>query len=223
MPRPDDGGSQMETFASVRSWKRPALFYSPRQIFQVNTRLRVPPKNDRYAANRSTRIGSLVDGMASGFGGANISVTGSENARFEFWGSDLVDYQITLDESAIRSNLSLGAGNDAVRVLDTLGSAQIELGDGNNRVDGLDLTGWDLRAARSVSDDGNIIVGQATKPNGLTVAYLVDLTAPNEIIDDGSEPPGPSAIPEPSTLIVWSLLGTVAITIGWRQRRKHAA
>ena len=32
-----------------------------------------------------------------------------------------------------------------------------------------------------------------------------------------------SAIPEPSTLIIWSLLGAIGITIGWWSRRRKAA
>jgi hypothetical protein len=32
--------------------------------------------------------------------------------------------------------------------------------------------------------------------------------------------PLPSDVPEPSTIIIWSLLGTVAVTVGWWRRRK---
>jgi len=28
-------------------------------------------------------------------------------------------------------------------------------------------------------------------------------------------------IPEPSTLIIWSLLGALAITVGWRRKRRR--
>jgi len=34
--------------------------------------------------------------------------------------------------------------------------------------------------------------------------------------------PEPEIIPEPSTLIIWSLLGTLAITVGWWRRRRAA-
>jgi len=30
---------------------------------------------------------------------------------------------------------------------------------------------------------------------------------------------GAGAVPEPATLIIWSLLGTLAITVGWRRRK----
>jgi hypothetical protein len=31
-----------------------------------------------------------------------------------------------------------------------------------------------------------------------------------------------SAVPEPSTIIIWSLLGTVALALGWWRKRKAA-
>jgi hypothetical protein len=31
------------------------------------------------------------------------------------------------------------------------------------------------------------------------------------------------AVPEPATIIIWSLLGGIAITVGWLRRRRHAA
>ncbi len=42
--------------------------------------------------------------------------------------------------------------------------------------DGVDLTNWVLSSANDISDDGNIIVGQATH-NGNTTAFLVNLLA----------------------------------------------
>ncbi len=32
--------------------------------------------------------------------------------------------------------------------------------------------------------------------------------------------PEPSSIPEPSTLIIWSLLGALGIAVGWYRKRK---
>jgi len=35
--------------------------------------------------------------------------------------------------------------------------------------------------------------------------------------------PEADPVPEPSTLVIWSLLGTLGITVGWRRRRSSAA
>ncbi len=72
---------------------------------------------------------------------------------------------------------------------------------------GLDLTGWILVEAWDVSDDGSTIVGEGTNPSGVPEAWMVT----------GWDA---QAVPEPSTLAIWSLLALCGIGIGWRRRRK---
>jgi len=71
---------------------------------------------------------------------------------------------------------------------------------------GLDLTGWRLTEARAVSDDGRTIVGSGSNPDGYLEAWMAKTDAP---------------IPEPSSLIIWSLLGVLGITVGWQRRGKR--
>jgi hypothetical protein len=40
---------------------------------------------------------------------------------------------------------------------------------------GLDLTGWTLQHARGVSDDGLVIAGFGTNPDGFTEAFIADM------------------------------------------------
>ena len=62
--------------------------------------------------------------------------------------------------------------------------------------------GWSLGNPRGVNDTGQV-VGGGSGPNG-SHGYLL------------------TVIPEPSTFIIWSLLGALGITVGW-WRRKRAA
>ena len=72
---------------------------------------------------------------------------------------------------------------------------------------GVDLTGWWLRTAQAISDDGRTIVGYGDNPDGNIEAWMVKL----------------DIIPEPSTLIIWSLLGAFGLAAGcWRRRRRAA-
>ena len=66
---------------------------------------------------------------------------------------------------------------------------------------GFDLTGWTLNRARAVSDDGNVIVGEGINPAGQIEGWI-------------------ATIPEPSSLLLLSLLGLSAITISRRRRGK---
>jgi len=68
----------------------------------------------------------------------------------------------------------------------------------------LDLTGWVLIAATAISDDGNIIVGFGTNPDGLTEGWVVNLAA--------------VPIPPPVWLFGSGLLGLVGAA-----RRKRVA
>jgi hypothetical protein len=69
---------------------------------------------------------------------------------------------------------------------------------------GLDLTGWKLSSATGVSADGKQIAGFGTNPSGGSEGWFADLSATT------------AAVPEPSSLIVWGLVGLVA---AWRTRR----
>jgi hypothetical protein len=53
--------------------------------------------------------------------------------------------------------------------------------------------------------------------SSVTVSGINDIVA----VDDVRYIGGP-VVPEPSTFIIWSLLGAVGITIGWRRRRRVA-
>ena len=71
---------------------------------------------------------------------------------------------------------------------------------------GLDLTGWKLATATGVSGDGKQIVGFGTDPQGNHEAWIADLSAPA------------AAVPEPSSLIAWSVLGLIVSQRTWRRR-----
>jgi len=72
---------------------------------------------------------------------------------------------------------------------------------------GLDLTGWTLVSAWDVSDDGSTIVGYGENPSGSPEAWMVTGWDAH-------------AVPEPSSLIVWCLIGLSFAGIGWHRRRK---
>lgn len=57
---------------------------------------------------------------------------------------------------------------------------------------GIDLTGWHLSGAIAISDDGMVIAGQGSAPNGDQTGWLVDLR------DTTSTPP--ATVPEPSSI-----------------------
>ena len=71
---------------------------------------------------------------------------------------------------------------------------------------GLDLTGWTLREARSISADGLIIVGWSDSPNGHE-AWVADLSEP---------------IPEPSTIVLFGIGGLGILAYVWRRRKQSA-
>lgn len=70
---------------------------------------------------------------------------------------------------------------------------------------GVDLTGWTLDYAHGISSDGRTIVGSGTNPDGYTEAWAASL----------------GAIPEPSSFLVWTVIGVLGIGCGRYRRRKH--
>ena len=74
--------------------------------------------------------------------------------------------------------------------------------------DGSDLGYALLSTAYGVSADGRTIVGTGTNPSsGQTEAWIATL----------------NTVPEPSSLIVWSLLGCVGAAIGRRRRKRSSS
>ncbi len=69
----------------------------------------------------------------------------------------------------------------------------------------LDLAGWTLRGAPDISDDGRFITGYGTNPDGLTEAWLADLSHP---------------VPIPSA--IWLLGSGLIGLIGFRRKFKEA-
>ena len=72
----------------------------------------------------------------------------------------------------------------------------------------IDLTGWTLKYATGISNDGNVIVGYGTNPDGLYEAWIVT------DLDKG-------VVPEPSSFIVWSLIAISFAGTGWWRHRKR--
>ena len=74
---------------------------------------------------------------------------------------------------------------------------------------GLDLTGWYLETASGTSNDGLTIVGSGRNPGGHYEAWVADLST--------SEP-----IPEPSTLVLFSIGSFGILAYVWRRRKQPA-
>ncbi len=71
---------------------------------------------------------------------------------------------------------------------------------------GLDLTGWNLASAAGVSADGLTIVGYGVNTSGDVEAWVADLS-----------PEAP--IPEPSTIVLFSIGGLGILAYVWRRRK----
>ncbi len=72
---------------------------------------------------------------------------------------------------------------------------------------GVNLDDWVDLHAYGISDDGRTIVGYGLRPSNRHEAWVATI-----------EP-----IPEPASLLVWSLLGASGVGIGWWRRRRQAA
>lgn len=70
---------------------------------------------------------------------------------------------------------------------------------------GVDMTGWLLKSARGISDDGLTIVGVGTNPDGNQEAWVATL--------DAAEP-----IPEPTTIALLGI-GLAGLAGGYVRRR----
>lgn len=69
---------------------------------------------------------------------------------------------------------------------------------------GLDLSGWSLVTVSGVSADGKVLVGLGINPQGGAEAWMAELTP----------------VPEPSTFVIWSVLGALGIATSlWRKRK----
>ena len=68
---------------------------------------------------------------------------------------------------------------------------------------GLDLTGWTLLRATSISPDGQSVVGLGINPDGNREAWL-------------------ATVPEPSTLALLGMGAIGLLAVGWWKRRKRA-
>ena len=73
----------------------------------------------------------------------------------------------------------------------------VEVGDANS---------WASATAKSSSDMALDYIVFHNRENGSRTSYLDDVRI--------------EAIPEPATLMIWSLLAGLGVTLGWRRRKK---
>lgn len=84
------------------------------------------------------------------------------------------------------------------------------------------LSGWLFDVIYELQVDGSVFGGQGF--GGVTIPLVHD--SPNKV---GGHKVYPDiggngyVIPEPTGLVIWSLLGTLAITLAWRRRRRKPA
>lgn len=90
----------------------------------------------------------------------------------DFWGAALGAND---DGSVIVGRVQIGSDNFAF--IWTQGGGLRSLQDELVNVNGLNLAGWTLRVATSVSGDGKTIVGYGTNPQGVTEAFIAVLEA----------------------------------------------
>jgi len=75
---------------------------------------------------------------------------------------------------------------------------------------GLDLTDWQLTSATGISADGLTIVGYGTNPSGQTEGWIATNISSGE------------PIPEPSTIVLFSIGGFSILAYVWRRRKRSA-
>lgn len=124
-------------------------------------------------------LGDLVGGTFSSWG-ADISADGSTVVG---WGNGTVFNESVGDEAFVWNE------TNGMQVLKQVLIDQ-----------GIDMTGWTLSRAWSVSDDGLTIVGQGTNPSGNLEAWIATLSA-------SSPPPVPSLGPVGMSVLTGLLLG----------------
>ncbi len=170
-------------------------------------------------ANAISADGSTIVGVRPGF-----PINGTNGYAFRWTeATGMVDlpgipngayaeaYAVSGDGSVVvgRSAVPHFVSSDAFIWSATLGSRNLK--DYLSTDLGLNLTGWKLAEARGVSADGLSIVGIGTNPNGQTEAWLARFDAPV-----------PAVVPEPSTFVMFSILGISCLVMGRSRRRlKH--
>jgi probable HAF family extracellular repeat protein len=97
---------------------------------------------------------------------------------------DSCAYAVSADGSVVVGQGSTASGDEAFLWTETNGI--VNLRDMLMNEYALDLTGWTLKNATGISDDGLIIVGYGTNLNGYTEAWV-------------------ATIPEPATLLIFGL------------------
>jgi hypothetical protein len=73
---------------------------------------------------------------------------------------------------------------------------------------GLDLTGWVLDDATSISADGRTIAGIGSNPNGQTEAWIAHLE------------PNANAVPEPASFALLGI-GGLGCVIGYHRKKRR--
>lgn len=81
--------------------------------------------------------------------------------------------------------------------------------------------GWTLCQAFYINDNGEI-VAQGWDSSRPELRNYFTLTPTGEAFPDPGGDSDGGTVPEPSTLIVWSLLGSFALGLGWWRKRKLA-
>jgi hypothetical protein len=146
--------------------------------------------------------------------------TSSQNCLSGLYG----DGTITLDDWSQVGNL-----------ITTLpGTLDPQTGHGTGGLDSLslDVTAFIQSAINSDQHYAGFVLWQASSINGVTfehgaeliVAANTDFQVPSANSIQVPVYPGPqySGVPEPTTLIIWSVLGTLGMAGGWYRRRKAA-
>ncbi len=164
--------------------------------------------NDVFLGGANIDAGKIVFNYV---GGSSPAAT-IQSLLIDSYHGGLWDVGEFRSSTAIATGLTLGwldDGSSAVTVMATYA------GDFNldGVVDSLDRSIW-LRTP-SPARHGNRVTSTMTAPfNGLDRDLLM--------ANFGSPPLVSTSVPEPTTIVIWSLLGALAITVGRWRRRKAA-